>query len=285
MVPIRRRNLAGQEHRRTGNAKLALVSGPARYVVDPHDPRAPPQRVWDELSEIERARLVASLPSEVPLAEPPEGDQHRIPKARALEALSEYFRRLKRRVYLSSELPVYYPSEAMFAPDILAVLDVDAGPRERWVVSAEGRGLDLALEICVRGDRKKDFIDNVDRFARLGIPEYFAYDPVAPRLSGFRLEQGRYRSIEPRSGRWESNVLGLELAMESGRIRFFHGTAPLPEAEELIERLGSMVDDIVKREEALASRLERERERADSAEQRAERLAARLRQLGVDPDN
>jgi nucleotide-binding universal stress UspA family protein len=35
----------------------------ARYVVDPDDPRAPSQEVWDRLTEDERAQVLASLPS------------------------------------------------------------------------------------------------------------------------------------------------------------------------------------------------------------------------------
>lgn len=37
---------------------------------------------------------------------PPEGDPHRLPKSRALEALDEYFRRRRKRIYLSAELRV-----------------------------------------------------------------------------------------------------------------------------------------------------------------------------------
>ncbi len=235
---------------------------------------------------------MASLPSEFPSASPPEGDLHRLPKNKALEALGEYFRRIKRRVYLSSELPVYYPDERVFAPDVLAVLDVEPTPRDRWVVSAEGRGLDFVLEVALKGDARKDLVRNVERYARLEIPEYFAYEPLTPRLSGFRLERpGSYAPIVPQGGRWESNVLGLGLSMEGGRIRFFSGSAPLPEAEELIARLGKMVDDIVLREQNLLAELDRERERAEAAREhaeaeheRAERLAQRLRELGVDPD-
>jgi Uma2 family endonuclease len=265
------------------------------YVVDPTDPRAPAQAVWDALSEQERRLVLAELPSEIPLAEPPEGDPHRIPKVRALEALGEYYRRLKRTVYLSSELPVYYPDESVFAPDLIAVLDVDPGPRDKWVVVQERRGLDFVLEVTVSGNRKKDFQDNVVRYARLGIPEYFIYDPVTPRLMGYRQTSGRvaqYQPIVPQGGRWESAVLGLELALETGKLRFFHGTAPLLDAPELIDRLGGMVDAVVARETALAGALEAERERADSAEQKAvsaeqkaARLAERLRELGVDPDD
>jgi len=34
-----------------------------RYVVDPNDPRAPSQEVWDQLSEEEREHIVQSLPT------------------------------------------------------------------------------------------------------------------------------------------------------------------------------------------------------------------------------
>lgn len=101
--------------------------------------------------------MISTLPSESDRAEPPEGDAHRVPKVKALDALSEYYRRIRRGIYLSAELPVYYPGEPMFAPDLLAVLEVEVHERNCWVVSHEGRGLDLCLEIHVAGSAKKDF--------------------------------------------------------------------------------------------------------------------------------
>lgn len=257
------------------------------YVLDPDDPRAPTAEQWEAMTPAARGRVFDSLPSEFPRLHPPEGDQHRIPKERALESLREYFRRLRRRVYLSSELPVYYPNERMFGPDVLAVLDADPHPRQKWVVSTEGRGLDFVLEVHVSGNRTKDLEENVVTYARLGIPEYFVYEPTRARLLGYRLtpERSDYQPIVPQEGRWACAVLGLDLAMEAGRIRFYHGSASLPEAEELIVRLGTMVDDIVVREEATARLLDAERLRADEAASRAERLAARLRALGLDPDS
>jgi len=121
------------------------MSRSERYRLDPADPRAPSLEVWAELSATERQQLIEHLPSEIELG-PPEGDLHRVPKQRGLEALDAYFRRTGRKVYLSSELPVYYPGERMFAPDIIAVCDVDPGERMRWVVAAEGTADDAALE-------------------------------------------------------------------------------------------------------------------------------------------
>ncbi|MBN2197210.1 MAG: Uma2 family endonuclease [Polyangiaceae bacterium] len=280
-----------------------------RHPIDPRDPRAPSREVWACLSEAERAAVVASLPSEVPLALPPEGDAHRLPKHRALEALSEHYRRLRRRVYLSAELPVYYPDEAMFAPDLLAVVEVEDHERASWVVSHEGKGLDFVLEINVSGDRRKDFEENVVRYARLGIPEYFAFDVPRSRLLGWRLPDARARAFDaivPQGGRWPSQVLELDLGLEEGQLRFFSGTGPLPDARELIARLSTMVDgalrraedearraedearraeDEARRAEDEARRAEDEARRAEDEARRADKLAARLRELGVDPDD
>lgn len=272
----------------------------AAYYVDPDDPRAPTVEQWARLSEEERAEVVAQLPSEPPTETVPEGDRHRIPKEKAVQALGEFFARIKRRVYLSAELPVYYPGEPWFAPDLIAVVDVESGHRDKWVVSAEGKGLDMALEVTLAGDRSKDLVHNVERYARLGIREYFVLDILRNRIIGYRLEGDAkaYAAVVPQSGRWASEVLGLDLVLEGGRIRFFIGSAPLLEADELIGRLSKRVDELVAKEEELGRALESERqraqaeqeraqaerERADRAEQRADRMAARMRELGIDPD-
>jgi Uma2 family endonuclease len=249
------------------------------YTVDPTNPRAPAQAVWERLTAAERQRVVASLPSEIPRALPPEGDAHRVPRKRALEALDEYYRRRGRSVYLSSELPVYYPDEPMFAPDLIAVLDVEPHEREKWVVSAEGRGLDFVLEVHVSGDRFKDLEANVTRYARLAIPEYFVFAPRRQRLLGYALSADRtYAALVPQGGLWRSTVLGLDLGLDEGQLRFYADTAPLPDARELIDRLATMVDGAV-------SRAEDEARRAEDEERRAERYAAKLRELGVDPDS
>lgn len=239
------------------------------------------------MTDEQRRRVLASLPSEIPRATPPEGDAHRIPKKRALEALDEFFRRAGRSVYLGSELPIYYPDEPMFAPDLVAILDVGSHERDTWVVSHEQKGIDFVLEIHVRGERQKDLELNVHRYARLGIPEYFVYQPRKRRLLGHALSRSSPRAYEPilpQGGRWCSSVLGLDLVLEEGALRFYSGTAPLPDARELIDRLSSMIDDAVTRAEEETRRAEEEARRAEEEARRAERLAAKLRELGVDPD-
>jgi Uma2 family endonuclease len=232
------------------------------------------------MSEEERRRVVDALPSEIESAYPPEGDVHRKAKDGPLGALDAYFRRIGRRVYLSSNLPVYYPGERLFAPDLIAVLDVEPHERDRWVTSHEGRGLDFALEVLYRGDDRKDLERNVERFARLGIPEYFIYDRKRGRLQGYALEPGDtvYRHMVPQQGRWPSRVLGLEVSLEGERLRLYAGTAVVPELEELATRGERLLSEAIARVEEAQRRAEQEAIRAEQEANRAEREANRAEQ-------
>jgi Uma2 family endonuclease len=247
------------------------------FLMDPDDPRAPTEEQWAAMSEKERARVVAMLPSEVPFELfMPEGDPHRKAKSRAVDALDGFFRRIGRHVYVSSELAVYYPGQPRFAPDVLAVLDVEPHERDKWVVAHEGRGLDLVLEIHVSGDVKKDYETNRKRYAQLGIAEYFLFDRTRARLFGWRLPSSSarvYEPIVPQQGMFSSGVLGLDVAMEVDRLRFYYGGASVPESEDLIARLESMVGGLVERRETAEQereRAEQERERAEQERERAE---------------
>jgi len=253
------------------------------FVFDPDAPRAPSEEAWERMSPDERARVVSMLPAEVPLGIfQPEGDPHRTTKNRALDALDTFFRKMGRRVHLSSDLAVYYPNETMFAPDLIAVVDVEPHERMRWVVSAEGKGLDLALEVYVAGDRAKDFTENVERYARLGIPEYFIFDWPQKTIRGYRVPAGGgrvYKPILPQGGRWASQVLGLDLVLESGQLRFFAGNAPLLEADELVVRLNGMVDELVTKHLDAEARAQRAEAQVEEEKQRADAAEARLAQV------
>lgn len=244
---------------------------PSGWEFDPDDPRAPTTEQWQRMTPEEREHVVAMLPPDLPVdLLPNEGDPHRKAKRGALDALDNWFRRIGRKIYLSSELATYYPGEGRFAPDLLAVTDVDPHERTRWVVNAEGKGLDFVLEVHAAGDRRKDEKTNVERYARVGIPEYFFFDRTRARLLGYRLpaEGARvYERMIPQAGRFASKVLGLDLALDGERLRFFAGNAPLEDADEMIARLGTMLDKVIAGEE----------ETARLAEELAAKVAQELR--------
>lgn len=264
--------------------------------IDPLDPRAPSEEVWATLTEVERARVIAQLPDEVPESLfMPEGDEHRSAKDEALDELGHYFRSLGRSVYLSSEINVYYPNEPRFAPDVLAVFDVVPHKRGKWVVDLEKRGLDFVLEVMVTS-QEKDLKTNVDRYARLGIPEYFVLDRVRRRLHGFRLpspQSRQYERVVPQDGRWHSAVMGLSLGFELDKLRFFSGSAFLPGSLELLDRANRAMTEAMRRHEAVdgalvdalreleEQRQQREEQRQQLEEQRqlAATAEAKIREL------
>ncbi|ADO74957.1 Uma2 family endonuclease [Stigmatella aurantiaca] len=207
-------------------------------------PRAPTQQAWESMSAQERARAVAALPGEVTWEEmaPPEGDRHFQAKVRALDALKGYFTRQRRKVYLAAELPVYYPGEKRFATDLLAVLDVEPHERDKWVVSAEGKGLNFVLEVHVGGDRKKDASLNVERYARLGIPELLESEEFVALLE--EMMTGLHRRADEASQRAEEEAQrAQEEAQRAQEIE-----RRLAESERRIAELQAEVEHLKKNE-------------------------------------
>lgn len=247
-----------------------------RVVDPPRFPRAPSHDTWEAMTPAQRAATVAALPAAMTEAElaPSEGDAHFDAKADGRDTLRTHFARSGTRIYVAAELTVYYPDEDRFSPDLLAVRDVETGPREKWVVDAEGRGLDWVMEVLVRGDRRKDLERNVTRYARLFIPEYFVFDHARGMLRAWRLADpkiGLYSPIVPQRGAYRSEVLGMELYVEDRRVRFRQGSATVFGPQELILRLEDhMTDAVMAREEAERLREDAERLLGEAERQREE---------------
>jgi Uma2 family endonuclease len=227
-------------------------------------PIGPTEERWRAMTQEERERFLEEVLASVP--DPPtamtEGRPHKKAKSRALDMLGLHFRAMGRRIYLQEEMAVVYPGQETFSPDILAVLDVEEpedDPRMAWVVADEGKGIDWILEVLDAGDRKKDLVENVVRYASLSIPEYFVYDRGKQRLHAFRLTSPkRYEPVLGQAGLYRSIVLGLDLAIVDGSLRFYQGAAELYDTAHLIRRLTGMV-------ERLEARAEQEARNADRA--------------------
>ena len=119
---------------------------------------------------------------------------------------------------------------AVVSPDVFVAYGVPKQTdREVWKVWVEGKVPDLILEVTSKSTRKEDEKKKKDIYERLGVTEYWQFDPTGdyldPILKGRALADGRYRELEleRRDGglcRF-SEVLGLDLRLEGGRLRFF----------------------------------------------------------------
>jgi Uma2 family endonuclease len=153
-----------------------------------------------------------------------ETDLHRDWMFRILELLR--FRYRGQRVYMASDLLVYYQEgdpTKFVVPDDFVVLDCDPGRRRTFKTWEEGKGPNVIFEVTSRGTRQNDEIWKPLVFARLGVPEYFLYDPTAdyltPPLKGFRLIEGGYARIEPdASGTLACEQLGIQLRLDDGEL-------------------------------------------------------------------
>ncbi|HYO65221.1 MAG TPA: Uma2 family endonuclease, partial [Archangium sp.] len=116
------------------------------------------------------------------------------------------------------------------------------------------------------------------RYARLGIPEYFIYDRARERLEAYRLPSPgarEYVRMEAKQGRYTSEVLGLELQLEGGRLRFWAGNALLLAPGEMNERLRGLLDGEQRRADEEARQRAEEVRRREEAERQREEEARR----------
>ncbi len=245
--------------------------------------RVPTAAEWAAMTEAERTaaeqRICLTLNADISAMS--ESTRHFRSKNRAFNDLDDYFDGTGRRVFLACELAVLYPGEDAFAPDLLAVLDVADPQRDRdsWRVADENRGIDFILELRNKGRAQKDLRDNLVRFARLGIPEYFAYDCRNRVLRAWRVAAPgatEYTPMLPRAGRFSSTLLDLELAVIEGRLRFFIGNALIPSARERISQLQQMADDRQQAIEEAERHLEEAEQKREAAEQKREETEHQL---------
>jgi hypothetical protein len=80
----------------------------------------------------------------------------------------------------------------------------------------------------------------------------------------------------PQAGFFGSSVLGLELRVEDGRVRYYHGNAQLLVAPELIAKLERLSEQQALRAEEESRRAEEESRRADELARRVAELEAQL---------
>ncbi len=248
----------------------------------PTVPTVPTAEAWRAMTPAEQMdfqlRVLDALSDPAVLMS--EGRPHMRTKTRSIDALGLHFKAMGRVVYLAEDMAVLYPGEKPFSPDILAVLGVEQpedDERMSWVVVDEGRGLDVVIEVLHKGDRDKDLVANVERYAHLGIPEYFVYDRARQQIHGYRLPTtgaGRYQRIVPQLGHYHSNVLDLELTILGNNLHFLVGEAELPGSADLIHRLQGMIVNVEARAEQAQAQAEQAQVQAEQAQTQAEQAEA-----------
>ena len=166
-------------------------------------------------------------------------------------------------VFVAGDL-LWYPVEGRptirAAPDAMVVFGRPKGDRGSY---QQWREADIApqvvFEVLSPGNTLPEMLEKLRFYERYGVEEFYIYDPDRGALSGWIGGAGELNPIEKMDG-WVSPRLKVRFTLENGELALYH-----PDGR----KFASFVELELLREQA---------------QQRAERLAAQLRALGVEPE-
>lgn len=248
--------------------ETTAASNPKQQIVDWENPPMPPtDLIFDD-------------------GEPLESNRHRIGMNTLIRSLQQAWSE-RDDYFTGGNMFVYYSSAQVKnrefrGPDFFVVLDIDGSyPRQGWVVWDEnGRYPDVIVELLSESTQAVDKGAKKQLYERVfHTRDYFIFDPFdINSLQGWHLDSSqKYQPLEPDNRGWLwCESLGFYLGTWQGCIdretavwlRFY-------------DRTGNLV---LLPDETATYKAEQERQRADNEHQRAERLAAKLRELGENPD-
>jgi Uma2 family endonuclease len=173
-------------------------------------------------------------------------------------------------VFVAGDL-LWYPVEGRpairAAPDILVAFGRPKGDRGSYLQWREG-GIapQVVFEILSPGNRVGEMVNKFRFYERYGAEEYYLYDPDTSELSGWIRSDNELTPIESMSG-WVSPRLGTRFELENNQLALYR-----PDGR----RFATYIE--------LQQQAEQAQQQAAAEHARAERLAAQLRALGVEPD-
>jgi Uma2 family endonuclease len=161
------------------------------------------------------------------------------------------------------------------APDVYVAFGRPKGHRGSYRVwEEEGIFPQVVFEILSPGNRAGEMARKFLFYERYGVEEYYIYDPDRNRLEAYTRGQAGLDDVPAVNGFVSPRL----------QIRFDTSGPELVILRPDGQRFLTFVE-IAERADAERQRADAERQRADAERQRADALAARLRELGADPES
>ena len=206
--------------------------------------------------------------------------------------LDAYFRSLGRTdVLVNGEGYLCFDTRSrtnLSVPDCVVAFGVDPDAiteRNGYVIDEVGQPPDFVLEVASASTGRQDYTVKPGIYAGFGVTEYWRFDRTGGRyhdapLGGDRLVDGAYLPIGLTTGEdrviWgHSEVLGLDLCWDHGRLRFYDPVTQeyLPDLAEAKSQRDAAVLALAEAE----ARADTEARRANEAEVELQRLREQLR--------
>ncbi|SKB14225.1 conserved hypothetical protein [Planktothrix sp. PCC 11201] len=208
-------------------------------------------------------------------------------------------------VFVAGDL-FWYPVEGkphiVNAPDVLVVLGRPKGKRGSYLQwREEGIAPQVVFEILSPGNTKSEMERKLVFYERYGVEEYYIYNPDNYQFQGWQRGDGGLDVIEI-SENYVSPRLGIRFEVSEHPLQIYR-----PDGAKFLSyvEINQQLEQEIQRAETERQRAETERQRAETERQRAEtehqraeetevllrqetersqRLAERLRQMGINPD-
>ena len=202
-------------------------------------------------------------------------------------------------VFVAADL-LWYPVEGRpeisQAPDTIVIFGRPKGDRRSYIQHREGNiGPQVVFEIRSHNDSNTKMNKKLSFYQRYGVEEYYVYDPQRNELEGWQKIQEILEVIEPMEG-WISPRLGVRFELGEDELEIYRSNgekflsyAELEEQSLLdrqrLQQESQRAEQEAQRAEQADQRAEQANQMAEQANQIAQRLAAKLRELNIDPDS
>jgi Uma2 family endonuclease len=164
--------------------------------------------------------------------------------------------------------PVQGRPDVRVGPDTMVAFGRPKGDRgsyKQW--EEENIAPQVVFEVLSPGNTVAEMSKKLLFYSRYGVEEYYLYDPDRETLDGFmRGEQPVLESIDNIQG-WISPRLNIRFELTDDGLVIYR-----PDGEPFLTPV------------ELRQQFEQERQRNEATQAQADRFAARLRELGVDPE-
>jgi Uma2 family endonuclease len=140
----------------------------------------------------------------------------------------------------------------------------DRGSYQQW--REDNIPPQVVFKVLSPGNRLGEMVRKLRFYERYGVEEYYIYDPDNVDLTGWQRAGAELTEIESMAG-WVSPRLGIRFELSSADLEIYR-----PDGQKFLTYV------------ELEIQTEQERQQKELAQAKAERLAQRLRSMGVNPD-
>jgi Uma2 family endonuclease len=183
-------------------------------------------------------------------------------------------------VFVAGDLlwyPVEGQSEIRRAPDTMVVFGRPKGARGSYIQHLEaGIAPQVVFEVLSRGNRISEMARKFEFYQTYGVEEYYVYDHLANDLVGW-VRNPEDRHLEPIIDiqNWTSPRLGIRFELTDETLKIFK-----PDGTRFLTYLEQAEQAQLERDRAESERVAKEQALDTIA-----KFAAKLREMGVDPEN